>query len=132
MTRLQDERLQQAIWQWDDDEFARDQLAIPSTAAGLCVDASEAFAAYLRDSGSSAEVVDVPGQAHTVVESQGFVIDWTARQLDETADIPVVEPVDVYYARFKEEGLSDVRPVCYPLGVGDRGPRGPRVGRGQR
>lgn len=80
----------------------------PAWAAGACVDASVEFADYLTSQGApGVQVVDListgddptipAGYAHTVVEMDGIVIDFTHRQFHPDADVPHLQPTADYY-----------------------------------
>lgn len=88
-----------------------DALAVPAIAHDMCVPISEAFASALADAGVEAEVLSgvrmgdfngtpVVANGHFAVRVGEVVYDWTARQFNETAAVPLVEPVTVWRRRW--------------------------------
>jgi hypothetical protein len=88
-----------------------DALAVPAIAHDMCVPVSEAFVQALAESGVAARVLSgvrmgefngtpVLLNGHFAVEVGEVVYDWTARQFDEGASVPLVEPVAVWRERW--------------------------------
>lgn len=86
-------------------------LLDPAAAHDMCVPVSEAFAGALAEAGVEAAVINGVRMGefmgHRVVEVGHFAVqvgetvyDWTARQFDEGAAVPVVEPVSVWRERW--------------------------------
>lgn len=93
------------------EEFQRDygqRLLDPFEAHDRCQDYSEEFASRCKEAGVEAEVVsglkfgempEFPGQrlvlgGHFAVQVGPMVYDWTARQFDPTAPVPMVTTID--------------------------------------
>lgn len=100
------------------------ELRDPSGAHDRCVPVSEAFAALLVEHGVVAEVVDgvrfgeVPefpgerlmlgGHYAVAVTTDGgkTVCDWTARQFDPNAPVPLVKPLAVWRETWQRLSFS--------------------------
>lgn len=83
----------------------------PVEAEDRCVPVSEAFIAALADEDVSAQLVNgvrmgqfqgipVVLNGHFAVQVGDTIYDWTARQFDPTAPVPLVEPVQAWRARW--------------------------------
>lgn len=92
-----------------------DALAVPEAAHDMCVPVSEAFVAALADAGVEAALVSgvqmgefrgmpVVLRGHFAVQVGEKVFDWTARQFDPHAPVPVVEPVSAWRDRWPALG----------------------------
>lgn len=90
-------------------EFARTWPAtlVPEKVRDQCILRSEAFVAFLCDWGVEAVLIygfwmtefmghRVVGAAHVAVLSGGMVYDWTARQFDPGAPVPLVQTVEEF------------------------------------
>ncbi len=80
------------------------KMVDPQRASGSCRTVSDAYHGYLRQRGEKAErsMVFKDGTEHHIVLHRGHVVDWTARQFDPEAAVPIVLPEDKYY-----EGHAD-------------------------
>lgn len=90
--------LDQAVAQWKADH---PECATPMEIRDCCMEYSEAFAHFLGAESIDAEMVsgfEMDGkvilQGHSATLVYGSVVfDWTARQFDATAEVPLVTPL---------------------------------------
>lgn len=87
----------------NDNEDLYEAVYTSNGAEGNCEEVSQRYADFLSDIGESAELIDAIHPdfgPHTVLVSDGQIVDLTYRQFEEDADVPRVLSVD----EFENEG----------------------------
>jgi hypothetical protein len=86
---------------------------------GLCEEINGKFADFLTERGFTAHIQDFAalgtgdapeGFAHTVTVTDGFVYDFTYRQIDPEASIPVIVPLDEWVGTWRPAGQVNENP----------------------
>jgi putative SOS response-associated peptidase YedK len=77
-------------------------MSNPGRASGSCQVVSDAYYEWLRSQGEKrvARTLYFVGDVeHHVVRHNGIIVDWTYRQFDPDAPVPIIESQDKYLQR---------------------------------
>ena len=91
---------------WAQNSSWAEKMHNPERACGSCGVVSDIYAEHLKSQGQRARVAayDVQGDPHMVVEHRGSVVDWTHRQYDPEAPVPLIMKQDAYMTHVEKYG----------------------------
>ena len=98
----------------------------PEQFTGLCEHVNGGFVEYAERAGVNVELTDWSrkgdGFPHTVAEMDGYVVDFTLRQLDPDADVPTVVPVAEWQQEWNRPHERTVQTLRGDMNVDLHGP----------